>query len=206
MHGVIDTRPAGECRARLLLAHGAGAPMDSDFMNAISDLLAGQGIAVRRFEFPYMQKRREDGRKRPPDRAPALLAAFAGQLAGLPDDVPVLVGGKSMGGRMASMLAVDHPVAGVACLGYPFHPPGKPEKLRIAHFADIQAPVLICQGERDSFGTRAEVEAMTLPPQVHVAWLEDGNHDLKPRKASGLSHEDNLQACAAAVGAFVAGL
>jgi hypothetical protein len=93
MHGVIDTRPAGECRARLLLAHGAGAPMDSDFMNAISDLLAGQGIAVRRFEFPYMQKRREDGRKRPPDRAPALLAAFAGQLAGLPDDVPVLVGG-----------------------------------------------------------------------------------------------------------------
>lgn len=206
MHDVIDTPARGKCRARLLLAHGAGAPMDSDFMNAISDLLAHEGIAVRRFEFPYMQKRRADGRKRPPDRAPALLDAFAAQLAAMPADAPMLVGGKSMGGRMASMLAVEHTVAGVVCLGYPFHPPGKPEKLRIDHFASIQAPVLICQGERDSFGTRSEVEAMGLPGQVQLAWLEDGNHDLKPRKASGLSHEDNLKACADAVGAFVATL
>lgn len=206
MHDVIDTPAKGQCKARLLLAHGAGAPMDSEFMDTISICLAEQGIAIRRFEFPYMQKRREDGKKRPPDRAPALLAAFAEQLAAMPGGQPVLIGGKSMGGRMASMLAVDHRVAGVVCLGYPFHPPGKPEKLRVDHFARVQSPVLICQGERDSFGTRAEVEALSLPAQVQLAWLPDGNHDLKPRKASGLSHEDNLLACAKAVDEFVAAL
>lgn len=206
MHAVIDTPAQGRCRAHLLLAHGAGAPMDSAFMNAISALLAAEGIAVRRFEFPYMQKRRADGKKRPPDRAPALLAAFAEQLAAMPDDVPVLVGGKSMGGRMASLLAVDHAVAGVVCLGYPFHPPGKPDNLRIDHFAQVRAPVLICQGERDSFGTREEVTALGLPKTVTLAWLAGGNHDLKPRKASGRSHDDNLHECARAVSAFVSDL
>ena len=206
MHDVIDTPARGPCRAQLLLAHGAGAPMDSDFMDHISDMLAGEGVAVRRFEFPYMQKRRKDGRKRPPDRAPVLLEAFAGQLQAMPGGQPVLVGGKSMGGRMASMLAVEQDVAGVVCLGYPFHPPGKPEKPRVDHFGQLRAPMLICQGERDTFGTRQEVEAMGLPGTVELAWLADGNHDLKPRKASGRSHDDNLRECARAVGEFLSRL
>lgn len=206
MHDVIETAARGRCRSRLLLAHGAGAPMDSEFMDSISALLAGHGVAVRRFEFPYMCKRREDGRKRPPDRAPVLLEAFARQLALMPDDVPVLIGGKSMGGRMASMVATEHDVAGVVCLGYPFHPPGKPEKLRTEHLSALRAPMLVCQGERDSFGTRPEVEAMDLPGLVQLAWLPDGNHDLKPRKASGRSHQDNLEVCAQAVSDFVARL
>ncbi|MCH8531571.1 MAG: alpha/beta fold hydrolase [Saccharospirillum sp.] len=184
----------------LILAHGAGAPMDSDFMNRMTALLNEQGIRIGRFEFPYMAERRTSGKKRPPDRAPRLLAHFREVLDQV--ESPVFIGGKSMGGRMATMLATEVPVKGVCVLGYPFHAPGK-ETPRIDHFADLQCPVLICQGERDPMGQRAEVEGYDLGQAVELHWLGDGNHDLAPRKASGLSAEQNWLSAAQAIGDFI---
>ncbi|MCC2114067.1 MAG: alpha/beta hydrolase, partial [Hyphomicrobiales bacterium] len=166
-------------------------------------------IAVLRFEFPYMAARRLDGTKRPPPRAEALLPAFAEAVTAathLADGSPVLIGGKSLGGRVAAMLAgsahLDPVVVGVVCLGYPFHPPGKPGATRLAPFRDGRHPILICQGERDSFGCRTEVEAYDLPDMIELAWLADGSHDLKPRKSAGISHTDNMKQAAAAVAEF----
>ena len=193
-----------EARPLLLLAHGAGAPMDSPFMQSIAEGLAAKGRAVARFEFPYMAKRREDGRKRPPDPAPRLLEGFraaAAQFSG-----PVVVGGKSMGGRIASMIADEIGAAGLVCLGYPFHPPGKPEKLRTEHLADLKTPALILQGERDPFGTDEEVPAYALSSAIRVSWITDGNHDLKPRKASGWTAEGALDAAISEIDAFLESL
>ena len=177
----------------ILLAHGAGAPMDSDFMNAMADGLYKENFEVVRFEFPYMQERRDTGKKRPPDRAPKLLAHFAEVVAQFGGPENCILAGKSMGGRMASMLAAELPVKAVICLGYPFHAPGKPDKVRIDHFTDVMAPVLILQGERDPFGKKEEVPDYPLPGNVKVHWLPDGDHDLKPRKKSGITHPQNLQ-------------
>ena len=193
---------AGKEQATLLLAHGAGAPMDSDFMNALAAQLAGQGVRVLRFEFPYMAERRRSGKKRPPDRAPVLLQAFAEALDQAGGD-NIYIGGKSMGGRMATMLAVDRRCRGVICFGYPFHPPGKPENTRLDHLPAMQAPLLICQGERDPFGNLGEVNSYPLPPGVQLHWLADGNHDLAPRKASGVSADDNIRSAVMAVMKFI---
>jgi predicted alpha/beta-hydrolase family hydrolase len=105
---------------------------------------------------------------------------------------PLVVGGKSMGGRVASMvsdqLLAAGKIVGLLCLGYPFHPPGRPEQLRTAHLAALRTPALICQGTRDPFGTREEVAGYALSEQIELFWVEDGDHDLKPRKAvMGLS-------------------
>ncbi len=177
--------------------------MDSDFMNAMARGLAQAGIAVRRFEFPYMAQRREQGVKRPPNRAPVLLESFREVVQQSGGAEQVIAAGKSMGGRMASMLATEMAVRGVVCLGYPFHPPGKPDKLRIDHFRELLAPVLILQGERDSFGKKDEVPGYGLPDNVDVVWVPDGDHDLKPRKKSGYTHEQNLSFAVQAISAFV---
>jgi len=176
----------------LVLAHGAGAPMDSPFMAEMAEGLAEHGWRILRFEFPYMQKRREDGKRRPPDRAPVLLDHFNAIVGDIGDPARVVIGGKSMGGRMASMIADEAGVAGLICLGYPFHPPGKPEKLRTAHLAGLKTPTLILQGERDTLGNKAEVSGYSLSPSIQVAWLEDGDHGFKPRKRSGRSETENL--------------
>lgn len=195
-------RPAGKPHATLLFAHGAGAPMDSDFMTAMSTALVVHGIAVARFEFPYMARRRAGGGKRPPDRQPVLLAAFAETLQRMPGRC--FIGGKSMGGRMASLLAAEGVnVSGVVCFGYPFHPPGKPATTRTAHLPGLPVPMLVCQGVRDPFGTQEQVTGYTLGQQVSLHWLPDGDHDLKPRKASGLTHAGNIAAAARAAAAFM---
>ena len=190
----------------LLLAHGAGAPMDSRFMDTVAGMVAAHGIHVVRFEFAYMASRRTGGGKKPPSRMPALLDELRSVLALLPPG-PVFIGGKSMGGRAASMLAAqadapDH-IAGVVCLGYPFHPPGKPDKMRTAHLPDIDCPVLIVQGERDSFGTRDEVAGWQIPSQISFHWAPHGNHDLAPPKRSGLGDEDNWSEAARAIARFI---
>ncbi len=130
-------RPAGSLSATLILAHGAGAPMDSPFMERIAELLAAQGIAVARFEFPYMAQRREDGRKRPPNPQAQLLDCWRRVHAQVREtlDGPLALGGKSMGGRMASLLADELGADALVCLGYPFYAAGKPEKPRVAHLA-----------------------------------------------------------------------
>lgn len=186
----------------LALAHGAGAPMDAPFMTAMAAGLAGHGLRVVRFEFPYMAARRRDGRKRPPDPQARLIETWRAVISALGPE-RLVIGGKSMGGRMASLVAGEAGVRGLVCLSYPFHPPGKPERLRTAHLAGISTPTLIVQGTRDPFGTPGEVAGYDLAPCIRLAWIEDGNHDLVPRKASGRTREQNWQAAAAAVAGFV---
>ena len=166
--------------------------MDSPFMNEVAERLGGMGIEVVRFEFEYMAKRREDGRRRGPDRAPKLISRFHEALDMVGPSGEVVIGGKSMGGRIATMIADEAGVAGVVCLGYPFHPPGKPERLRTAHLEALRTPTLIVQGTRDTFGTREEVASYPLSTAIELVWMEDGDHSLKPRKKSGRSLEDNL--------------
>ena len=206
----IELRTDGPTSApcRLILAHGAGQDMDSPFMQDIAQRIGTGGMQVIRFNFPYMVKRLEDGRQRPPDRQPVLLEQWRRVVEQVLTEHagPLCIGGKSMGGRMASLLADDQEAAGLVCLGYPFHPPGKPERLRTEHLAELRTPTLICQGERDKLGNRHEVAGYRLSPSIHIHWLSDGDHSFKPRKASGLDLADNLAAAAAAVLDFVHGL
>ncbi len=175
----------------LALAHGAGAPMDSPFMNRIAEGVAAAGWRVVRFEFPYMAARRTTGAKKPPDRAPVLLEGWRTVIADLGPD-RLVIGGKSMGGRMASMVADEAQVRGLVCLGYPFHPPGRPEKLRTVHLETLRTPALILQGERDPLGRADEVPAYDLSDAISTAWLPDGDHSFKPRKASGHTEAGNM--------------
>ncbi|ANT61058.1 alpha/beta hydrolase [Salipiger sp. CCB-MM3] len=209
----MDFVMTGDAAARVtvLLAHGAGAAMDSPFMERIAALLAAQGLRVARFEFAYMAQRREGGSKRPPPKVELLQEEYRAAVQALACDGPLIIGGKSMGGRVASLIAEDlfaaGRIAGLLCLGYPFHPTGKPEKLRTEHLAALQVPTLICQSTRDPFGTREEVAGYELSERIALHWLEDGDHDLKPRKrVSGLDHEDNLQSAASAVAEWAARL
>ncbi|ANQ16333.1 alpha/beta fold hydrolase [Vibrio natriegens] len=174
-----------------IFAHGAGAGMEHDFMAAVAKGLVEQGIRVVRFNFPYMMKRAEDGKKRPPDRAPKLIEAYEEVITHFAS-TPVVIGGKSMGGRMSSLLAENTLVAGIACLGFPFHPPGKPENYKGEHLATLEKPTLILQGERDTFGKREEFENFTLSDQVSVTFVPDGDHSFKPRKRSGYTEEGNI--------------
>ena len=216
MDALLWTR-AEDHRATLALAHGAGVGMTSPFMEQIAGLLADRGVSVARFEFPYMAERRHGGAKRPPPRADKLIEPFAEACrAVLAENLsgPLAIGGKSLGGRVAAMLAgqsddADGPT-GVVCLGYPFHPPGRPEQLRLAPLQDAAGktgcPVLICQGDRDPFGNAAEIEGYSLPRTVSVSFLEDGDHDFKPRGRSPATWKGNLAAAADHVAAFLAAL
>lgn len=200
---------AADAAFHIVLAHGAGARMTSPFLEQTSTLLAMRGMRVSRFEFAYMASR-DAGQRKPPPRADKLIAeyrAVAELLAGqAPPEQRLLIGGKSMGGRVASMIADElHAtgmIAGLVCLGYPFHPPSKPDQLRTAHLEVMQCPALIVQGERDPFGTREEVEAMTLSPALRFAWIGDGDHDFGPRGGSGFTRKGNLAAAADAVDVF----
>jgi len=179
-----------------IFAHGAGAPMDSDFMETVASGLADLGVHVIRFEFPYMAERRLSGKKRPPNRQPELLACLHDVI----EDIqrPCVLMGKSMGGRMSSVLAADEGVSplvkGVLALGYPFHPSGKPEKLRIDHLPSVSAPMSIVQGTRDALGNQEYVNTLSIPKDIDIHWLEDGDHDLKPRKKSGYTHQQHIHA------------
>jgi predicted alpha/beta-hydrolase family hydrolase len=194
----------------LVLAHGAGAPMDSVFMSDIARMISGHGVHVVRFEFSYMAARRADGKKRPPSRVPVLIDEFRQILHHLwsaHDAGQLYIGGKSMGGRVASMLAAEREqiegLAGLVCLGYPFHPPGKPDKLRTAHLPDLPCPSLIVQGERDPFGNADEVPGYTLPASMAVHWAPCGNHDLVPPKKSGFTAQQNWTQAAGVIAAFM---
>jgi predicted alpha/beta-hydrolase family hydrolase len=191
---------------RIVLAHGAGAPMDSAPMTAMAKGLAAEGLRVARFEFPYMRGRRTEGRQRPPDREPVLLDTWRAVIAELGGAGPLVIGGKSMGGRMASKIADEAGARGLVCLGYPFHPPGKPERTRTDHLEHLRTPTLIVQGTRDAFGTPDDVAGYTLSPAIRLVWLEDGDHSFKPRAASGRTERQNLQEAVAAVAELVKSL
>ncbi|GAB5375981.1 MAG: alpha/beta fold hydrolase [Acuticoccus sp.] len=200
------TEGPADAATTVCLAHGAGAPMDSAAMNAISAALAAEGLRVVRFEFAYMAARREGARK-PPPRGERLVPEYRAAVDALDGAGRLLIGGKSLGGRVASMLADElhraGRIAGLVCLGYPFHPPAKPQQLRTAHLADLATPTLIFQGTRDPFGTREEVATYALSRAIEVVFMEDGDHDLKPRKrVTGLSAADHLATIARRVAAF----
>ena len=193
----------------VLLAHGAGAPMDSAAMTAAARALAATGLRVARFEFGYMAARRS-GERKPPPKAELVMPEYEAAIAALGAIGKLIIGGKSMGGRVASMVAdrlhEAGDVAGLVCLGYPFHPLGKPTQLRTRHLETMRCPALIAQGTRDPMGTREEVAGYTLSPAVEVLWLEDGDHDLRPRKDSGFSQADHLRTMASRVAAWSGGI
>ena len=170
-----------------LFAHGAGGGMSSPFMTAVARGLEARGIDVVRFEFPYMQARR-----RVPDREPVLLQAWRDAVAKHGGGAAVAIGGKSMGGRMASMVADELDVRALVCFGYPFHPPGKPEKLRTAHLATLRTPALIVQGERDPFGTKSDVAGYELSPSIEIAWLAGADHSYRPRETENIARAVEL--------------
>jgi len=196
--------------ATILLAHGAGASMDSPSMTATAKALSTAGFQVARFEFHYMAARRY-GHRKPPPRAETVNPEYIKAIADLRAKGvtgPLIIGGKSMGGRVASMVADEMfakgEIVGLVCLGYPFHPPAKPEQLRTKHLAALKTPTLIFQGTRDEFGTKDEVATYGLSDSIQVIWLEDGDHDLKPRKSiSGFSTADHLKTLAETVRVWV---
>ncbi|MFQ5618549.1 MAG: alpha/beta fold hydrolase [Rhodospirillales bacterium] len=192
------------------LAHGAGAPMDSDFMAAFAEGLAAAGFRVARFEFPYMAERRRTGKKRPPDRAPVLVKCWRAVIGHLGAE-NLVIGGKSLGGRMATMVAAGlegdgTPVRGLVSLGYPFHAPGRPRNPRVDHLKALKTPALFLQGSRDPFGGPETVSGYGLAPAIRLHWLADGDHGFRPRKASGRTERQNLEEAIAAIAGFVGGL
>ena len=194
-------------KTTLLLAPGAGAPATSAWMDALCAVLAEAGIRALRFDFDYMAARQRTESRRPPPKAEVLMAEYEAAIVaaeGLGVRGQLLIGGKSLGGRVASLVAQtlfdSGRIAGLVCLGYPFHPPKQPEKLRTAHLLDLTCPALIVQGERDPFGGPEEVAGYGLSDAIHVHWARDGDHDLSPRRSSGATLDGNL---AEAVGEIV---
>lgn len=176
--------------------------MDHPFMARIAEGIAAAGFRVVRFEFPYMAERRHTGKKRPPDREPVLAEAFRAVI-GRAGAGRIVVGGKSMGARIAAGLTDETDACGLLCFGFPFHAPGKPVGARADALRSTRVPTLILQGSRDPFGTRADVSRYRLAPAVRVHFLEDGDHSLKPRKASGRTEEQNLAEAVAEAVAFL---
>ena len=207
MPDFLVTGPAG-ASPTLLFAHGAGAPMDSAWMNMFAGVMTERGVRLVRFEFAYMTARRS-GARRPPPKADALLDEYLAAFAAAELGPAPAIGGKSLGGRVASMLADrlwgQGKISGLVCAGYPFHPPGRPETLRVAHLETLRTPALICQGARDPFGTTEEVAAYPLSPRIDIRWLPDGDHDFSPRKASGRTLADNIGAAADAIAVAMRG-
>lgn len=186
----------------IVFAHGAGAPMDSDWMNDVCNGLTEFGIQTLRFEFPYMNERRVSGKKRPPDRAPILEKAWLEACLKLKQQ-PCFLMGKSMGSRIASHIVNDTNALGLIALGFPFHAPGKKLTDRHAALLSVKAPTLILQGERDALGSKDTLKNLKLKRHQKMVWLPDGDHSLKPRKASGYSLEQHLETACEKIAEFV---
>ena len=203
-------------KAQVIFAHGAGADMHHDFMEKITKGLNNEGINVLRFNFPYMDKRIELGKRYPPDRMPKLIDCYQAVIDDYSDchssensdaqSLPLFIGGKSMGSRVAATLVgndKNNKISGVFCLGYPFHPAKKPEKLRLEPLQETLKPVLIVQGERDSLGSALEVNDYNLSELCQCLILTDGDHSLKPRVKSGFSHQDHIDSAIKGISDFI---
>jgi predicted alpha/beta-hydrolase family hydrolase len=187
---------------KIILAHGAGTGRNSEFMTAFADGLASRGLRAGLFDFPYMTEIGRTGRRRPPNPMPVLTGCWKSIIM---ETGPqrLVIGGKSLGGRAASLIADESSVAGLVCLGFPFHAPGRPPGARIGHLGGLTTPTLICQGERDPFGSRPETAEYSLSPRIRCVWLPDGDHSFKPRRASGRTEIQNRNAALDAVAEFV---
>lgn len=193
--------------ALLVLAHGAGAPQTHPWMIRMAQAIAAAGLKVVTFDFLYSHAGR-----RVPDRAEVLEATWREvvdgvRALGLPSSRRLLVGGKSMGGRIATQVAAAHgfgTIEGLVLLGYPLHPPGKPEQLRSAHLPRVEAPMLFVQGARDAFGSAIEMTRLvdSLPAKHRLLLIADGDHSLARPKRSGESREALFDRVAGEVARF----
>ncbi len=202
----IDTPKGGSGGATIILAHGAGTGMDSPFMKEMAEALAAGSLRVVRFEFPYMQGSGQNRSWSRPDPTKVLEETWVRVIEQVGAAEDLVIGGKSMGGRIASMVADKVHARGLVCLGYPFHPPGKPDSLRVAHLEKLTTRTLILQGTRDTLGSREDIAAYVLSPAIKVVFLEDGDHSFKPRKSSGRTYAQNFQEAVAEIAAFCASL
>ncbi len=173
-------------------------------MEEVARAVAAEGIRVVRFDFPYM--RGASGKRGRPDPTPVLENAWLEVVEQVGEPERLFIGGKSMGGRIASMVADRAGVRGLVCLGYPFHPTGQPGTLRVAHLKDLKTPALIVQGERDALGNREEIAGYELSRSITLKFLPDGDHSFKPRKSSGHTEEENLQTAVREIVGFIASL
>ncbi len=190
--------PEQEPKGIFLLAHGPSKGMASPFMETIAKGVVAAGVRVVRFHFPYMEDTLQTGKEKPVNQRRILKKCFSEVITHCIEKERcsskyIIIGGKSMGARIASIVADEHKVAGVICLGYPFHPLEKPEKFRIKHLRNIQTPTLICQGERDQFGTREEVQQQILSKSVKFHWLEKCDHNFRPSRRSNRTLDENLE-------------
>jgi len=191
---MLSVYSSDRAAAGLVLAHGAGAGQKSRFMVETAQALASRGVTTATFDFPYMSKGRSA-----PDKAPVLEASWREAIDAARADkafagLPLFIGGKTMGGRIASHVAaqgVEH-LAGLVFLGYPLHPPGRPDKPRTEHLPSIRVPVLIVQGERDTFGTPDELKPViaTMKTKVTLHVVAGGDHSLTVR---GKKKDDAFQ-------------
>lgn len=194
--------------ATYIFAHGAGAGKQHAFMAYVSQLLIEQQINVVRFDFNYMAQREIDGKKRPPERMPKLLPQFQQVVEQVMNNnainnVPLFIGGKSMGGRVAISLLAEQAkldwtdflekIQAAVVFGYPFHPMNKPDKTRLEPIIQTKKPMLILQGERDKLGNQSELLSYKLPLNCKVMFYADGDHDLKPRVKSGYTQSQHLK-------------
>ena len=183
----------------ILLAHGAGADMESAFMAAAAAGLVARGFPVLRFNYPYSERAAREGKRRPPDRRQVLEDAHGRAVRALHERAGrrrVLLSGKSMGGRIGSHLAaMDHPCAGLVFFGYPLHPPGKPEKERSEHFPAIVQPALFLQGTRDAFGSIDQLRAALrgYGGSATVAEVAGADHGFHVKKSSGKTDAEVLE-------------
>ncbi|GAB3022935.1 alpha/beta family hydrolase [Bowmanella dokdonensis] len=200
---MILPEKGGPPKVTLILAHGAGAGMHSEFMLQMDRLLAVSGIKVLRFNFDYMQKAEQENKRRPPDSMDKLQQCFLRCVEKADNELPLFIGGKSMGGRVASMVLNETRALGGICLGYPFHPPGKPDKLRVGHLQETGKPLLVLQGQRDPFGNELEMSGYGLHSRIRVHVLPDGDHSFTPRKSSGVTAQQNLQQAARVIDDFI---
>jgi predicted alpha/beta-hydrolase family hydrolase len=197
-------RPAG-ARWLLVLAHGAGAGMRHPFLEGLAGALAERAVATLRYQFPYA----EAGRRRP-DPRPLLLATVRAAVAAGAErapDLPLLAGGKSMGGRMTSLAAAGAPLAparGLVFVGFPLHPAGRPGSERAEHLAAVALPMLFLQGTRDALADLARLRPVcaALGPRAELAVLEGADHGFRVPKPRGASARDVLGELAAALRAF----
>lgn len=203
-------------KAFVIFAHGAGANMTHEFMKDITTLCNASGINVLRFNFPFMDKRALTGKRYPPDRMPKLLLCYETVIKyavekHLNRELPLFIGGKSMGSRVAASLVADpellessilNQISGVFCLGYPFHPAKKPENLRLDPLVDASKPILIIQGDRDTLGNKVEIISYQLAEHCQCVFLEDGDHSLKPRVKSGFTLQSHMKRAVEAMAHF----
>jgi len=218
--GTVNLKPSqlintvDDAKAQVIFAHGAGADMHHEFMEKITRGLNSAGINVLRFNFPFMDKRIELDKRYPPDRMPKLLDCYQGVIddylgnqpseAGTDKTLPLFIGGKSMGSRVAATLAgIEQDISGVFCLGYPFHPTKKPEKLRLEPLQETLKPILIVQGERDTLGSELEIADYKLSKLCQCLFLTDGDHSLKPRVKSGFNHQAHIDSAIQSITAFI---